>query len=322
MRKIKDSLLALLIIPAVLFSTAMAGNIQQGWLGIYTQTLDEDLKEAFDLNRDSGVIVKYVIPNSPAEEAGLEQGDIIIKIDNSDLDNSSLLSEKVKALDPGDEVDLVIIRDGKEKDVMVTLGSIDDSGDKRGSIHRVPGKQHTYTKTFDHFKSFMSGTSYIGVTLESLTQQLGEYFGVENGKGVLITEVAEDSPAEKAGLKAGDVIVGIDNKEIESIDEVQKAVRAKETGEKVELTVIRDRKEKEFAVEVEESPDMWGMPDIHKLPALDDFYFFAPKMKGMYRGDYDDSVFDKDELKEQMKSLQEQMDKLGEEMKEIRKKLE
>lgn len=180
------------------------------------------------------------------------------------------------------------------------------------------GKPHTYSKTWKYSHSSMS-ESYIGVKLESLGNQLGEYFGVKDGEGVLITEVFEDSPAEKAGLKAGDVIIEIDGDVADEIEIVREAVGDKDEGETVELTILRDRKQKEFKIEVEEAPESYWGSRIFTFPHVDDFDIYVPPMKGLFKGDIDDAFFDSEELEEDMQELKREMEELKKELQELKK---
>jgi serine protease Do len=296
-----------------------AGPGSDAWLGIYTQTVDDDLKEAFDLDRDYGVIIKMVVPDSPADEAGLRQSDIILRFDGRKLADSDELIEYVSQQKPGDEVTIDIVRKGQEKSITVALGSRDDDRKAERYIlkDQLPGLNH-YDKSFHMYKSSLSD-SYIGVTLEDLNPQLGEYFGVEEGKGALITEIMEDSPAGKAGLKAGDVIVEVDGREVEELSDVRDAVRGKEEGEEISLRVLRNRDRMEFSFEVGKSPDdfFW----YGTVPDIDEDFFAFPRMKGLFRGTFDEDLPDAVEMKEWMKELEEEMKELREELRELHEKL-
>ncbi len=310
----------------ILFATsAMAGPKSDTWLGVYAQTIDEDLMEAFNLDHNRGALIKQVVPDSPADEAGLKPGDIIIKLGDKELIDSDDLSKTVMALNPGNEVDILIVRDGKKKTIAATLGSGDKDDFAPKQIFKWFGKQnqggpHSKFKTFtfdeDDFKN-----SYIGVNLETLTDQLGEYFGVEDGNGILITEVIENSPAKEAGLKAGDVIIKVDDEEVVDISDIQKAVRQKEKGEEVEITLLRNKKKKELTVEVAEPPESLNQPFMYHLPDLDNFHSFTPHKKGMFYGDGDDKVFTGNENKEAMKKMQNEIDELKKELKNIQDKI-
>lgn len=294
------------------------------WLGVYTQTIDEDLKEAFSLDYDRGAIIKQVVPDSPADKAGLEQGDIIIKLGDKELIDADDLSATVSAMNPGEKVDILIIRDGKEETISATLGSSDKDNYEPGSVFKWYGNSnrggpHSKYKSYSFMESDFNNT-YIGINLDNLNDQLGEYFGVKEGKGILITEVFEDSPAKKAGLKAGDVIIEVDGEQIGDISDVQKTVRQKEAGEKVELTLLRDKKKKEFSVEVAEAPESYGMQFKHQFDP-NDFHNFIPNMKGMFFGDLDGKSDFSDKNGEAIKRMQQELDALKKELKEIREKI-
>ncbi len=310
----------------ILFAAnSVFGQTSDIWLGVYAQTIDEDLMEAFNLDHNRGALIKQVVPDSPADEAGLKQGDIIIKLGDKELIDSDDLSKTVMAMSPGDDVDILIIRDGKEKTVQATLGSGDKDNFPPKQIFKWFGKQNqggphskfrTYTFDEDDFKN-----SYIGLNLEKLTDQLGEYFGVKDGNGILITEVIEDSPAKEAGLKAGDVIIKVDGEEIVDISDIQKAVRQKEKGEEVEITLLRNKKKKELTVEVAEVPESLNQPFMYHLPDPDNFHSFTPNMKGKFYGDWDEKGLSGDENKEAMKKMQNEIDGLKKELKNIQDKI-
>jgi len=306
-------------------SRASAGPKSDTWLGVYAQTIDEDLMEAFNLDHNQGALIKQVVPDSPADEAGLKQGDIIIKLGKKELIDSDDLSKTVMAMSPGDEVDILIIRDGKEETIQATLGSGDKEDFEPKQRFKWFGQQNqggphskyrTYTFNEDDFKN-----SYIGINLVTLTDQLGDYFGVEDGNGILITEVIEDSPAKEAGLKAGDVIIKVDGEDIVDISDIQKAVRQKEKGEEVEITLLRNKKKKELTVEVTEAPESLNQPFMYHLPDPDNFHSFTPNLKGMFYGDWDEKGFSGDENEEAMKKMQNEIDWLKKELKNIQDKI-
>ena len=319
MKKISISVLlcGLLILFAI---SGTARNAPETWLGLYAQTIDEDLMEAFSLDHDRGAIIRHVVPGSPADKAGLKQGDIIIKLGGKELIDSDDLSKTIRAMSPGDDVDILIIRDGNKETIAATLGSGDEEDFESGPVFKWYGKPHSKSQTYI-FKEFESNDTYIGVNLESLNDQLGEYFGVKDGNGILITEVLEDSPAEKAGLKAGDVIIEVDGEKIADISEVQKAVGQKEEGEEIELTLLRNKKKKEFSVIVAEAPESFEKSSMQHFPDPDDFHFFAPKMKGMFYGDWDDDDFSVEKQKEIIEKMQSEIDNLKKELNEIKEQI-
>lgn len=302
--------------------TTLAGD---AWIGIYTQTVDEDLKDAFELDYDNGVIIKMIVPDSPADKAGLEQGDIIIAIDGEDIKNSDELIDFVEGYKPGERIKIKIVRDGDEDVVAVKLGE--------------RGAEKYYDKALDKFYSFTPKSDsksfyffdednrvsdvYMGVQLRNLNVQLGEYFGIEDGKGALIEEVTADSPAKKAGLEAGDVIIAVEGEEIEGPAAVTKLIRQKDEGDEIKVSVLRRNEKKEFTVTLEKAPDDFGtfFWKGHILDSDEDF-FFMPRMKGLFKGDYDYNLHEEDNLQQNMDDLEDEIEELRQELKELKKKLD
>ncbi|MCX6829764.1 MAG: PDZ domain-containing protein [candidate division Zixibacteria bacterium] len=309
-------LIALLAVLPLWSAGVADKNPANAWLGLYTQTVDKDLKEAFRLDVDHGVIVNQVIPDSPADKAGLQQGDIILSIDGAKLTGSDQLAELVSGHKPGDQIKVEILRKGVQKEMTATIG--ERKGEEPPRIFGDPGSlSQAYSKKYVMGRSNISDT-YIGVNLESLNAQLGEYFGVKDGQGALITEVFEDSPAQKAGLKAGDVITQIDGKEVTEPADVQKAVGDKSKGDKLNLTILRDRARLEMAVEVAETPDnFYSLPDIQAPDIPRDMIWFNGPMRGLLRGNFDDSNPDMEGMQESIKQLKEQIEELQQQMKNM-----
>ncbi len=288
------------------------------WLGVYTQTVDHDLAEAFNLRIEHGAIVNEVVEDSPADEAGIEEDDIIIVFDGAKVADADELTNLVQDGQPGDRVVVTVLRDGREKKIAVTLG-------KRRSLEKdvwvsrkkAPrGKSHSYSFS-------MCTSSYIGVMLMELSEQLGEYFGVSGSGGVLISEVEEDSPAMKAGLKAGDVIIAVDGDEVDDAASVQKIIRKRDEGDKVDITVIRNRRKEKISVEVgeREDRDRWlrvdSDLDLMDLP-------LGLKAKRLFKNrDFDtDRYFDAEDLEEQMEKLREELREMKKELRHLKKSLE
>lgn len=321
--KTKISALAGIIafLALVIIGPAMAKKYDSGkaWIGVYTQTIDEDLREAFDLDIDEGVVIVDVVDDSPADDAGLRRKDIIVKFNGQSVVDSDDLADFVEELEAGAEAELVIIRKGKEKTIEVEVGESSDFkwyGTRSGSSLRMP-------KIITRGYNFSMGThGYIGVAIQNLSEQLGDYFGIENGEGVLVTEVFEDSPAEKAGLKAGDVIVSVDGESVAETDELQEIISETEEGDQVAVDYIRKGAKGQVNIEVTE--DDFGMsnftipdlniqiPDLSGLKHLDHFYF----------SDDDDEYFDVEEYREEMQQLKEELKELGKELREIKSKLD
>ena len=290
----------------------MAEKSEKAWLGVYLQDINRDLKEAMDLESKRGALIAGVVEDSPAEEAGIEEEDVIVEFDGEKVRGSSSLTKLVKKRSPGDEITITLVRDGKEKSIKVVLGkspkeSLYFSFDDEPYLDMAKKLKSPGVYSFN----WTSG-SRIGVKVQGFSEQLGEYFGVEDAEGVLVTEVEDDMPAQKAGLKAGDVIVEADGEEVDDTQELREIISEKEEGEKVEIKVIRDRKAQTFSVEVEED-------------AATDFYSQAMKLKiHPDKPDVPELIWKQkldSELEDEMEELKKELEELKKEMQELRKKL-
>ncbi|MBN1213672.1 MAG: PDZ domain-containing protein [candidate division Zixibacteria bacterium] len=328
MRKYFKSFLLVGLVLCLLFSFGFAKTKQSykvAWIGVYTQTLDDDLIEAFKLPVDYGAIINKVVDDSPADKAGLAEDDIIISFGDKKVRTSEDLVDFVREQNPGDKVKLVIIdEDGNKKDVEIELGR------KKSSFRNFAwtGDDDDNEDSPRYFYFSDKTYPYIGVSLSELSDQLGEYFGVKDGEGVLITEVEEESPAAGAGLKAGDVIIAVDSEEVKDAGDVQEIIREKEVGETAEITILRDMKKELVKVEVGETEGQSNFGNVWNLriPDLPNIDVYTPKMKGLYQSmdqlDLDELNFETEAYQKEMKELKKELKEMKKELKEIQKKLD
>jgi len=284
-----------------------AKTAQKAFMGIYLQDIDKDTQEALDLKSSRGVLVEGVVDDSPADKAGLKEQDVILSFEGQKVDDSDQLRELLSGHKPGDEVEVRIIRDGSQKTIQLELGKSGDMEDFDISIPEL-GDMQSFSFSVPSFNR-----PRMGVQISDLTEQLGEFLGVKGGKGALITEVIEESPAEKAGLKAGDVIVRIGDDKIKSSTDVYQALEGKEKGEEVNVEVIRDKGTHSLTVTVKlEGPTQWH---------ADNWNFKAPQMKQSIKPQikvFTDQMEDRDDLQAEMKELQKQMKELQKQLEEMK----
>ncbi len=309
----------LVVALLVVIAGAKSDRYEGAWLGVYTQTVDDDLAEAFDLAVDYGSIINEVVDDSPADEAGLHEDDIIISINGQKIWTAEDLTDLLDDSETGDKAELIIMRDNDEKAITVVLG------ERPNRYYIAPriGKLPKLGKGLTFFDSKYS-RSYIGVSLSDLSDQLGEYFGAEKGRGALITEVEKDSPAEEAGLRAGDVIVAVDDERVVDYGDVKELISEMDPGDKANVRVLRDRKETDIAVEVGERKDHEFGSYFHGVAPMPDVDIFIPKMKGLHKSyEHDlDAYFDSDEFQKEMERLKKQMKALKKELKVLQEKLD
>jgi serine protease Do len=193
------------------------GSVTRGRLGVYIQALTKDLAESFDIDQYKGILVAQVMEDSPAADAELKQGDVILKLNDDKVDKVAAFRNKIALTRPGEKVELLILRDGKKKEVEVTIGTMemDDEG-RPVSSDELPE---------------------LGMSLQKLTRDLAKQFGYENARGVLVTAVESDSIAAWAGIKRGDLIEEINRREVNDPGQVKKLI--KDSKKKTVLLLIR-----------------------------------------------------------------------------------
>ncbi len=196
------------------------GKVTRGWLGVVIQDLDEDLAKSFGLDRAQGALVSEVSDNSPAAKAGLRQGDVLVAYNGTPLTNVADLRNKVAMTAPGTRVTLELIRDGHKKKVEVTIGE-------------QPSDFSTRVRT----GSAESPLAAMGLTLQDLTPELADQFGYKVNQGVLVAGVAPDSPAERVGMQAGQLIEEVNKQRVRNLRELKKVLKRSKHPKEVLLRV-------------------------------------------------------------------------------------
>ncbi|MEP7214026.1 MAG: PDZ domain-containing protein, partial [Acidobacteriota bacterium] len=266
-----------------------------GYLGVQTEEITKDNLGKYGLREVRGVGVGEVTAGSPAQVAGLQTGDVIVNFNGEEVTSVRKLTRLLSEVAPEHQSKLTVLRNGESRDLTVTLGKrpmpkFEDGGfalppaGRSGRLIVPPtGAMPTLPPmaelpqiqamppmpqmpgggdNFFVFRGFGSGRQ-IGANTRPLTKQLAEHFGVTGG--VLVDQVREDSPAAKAGLKAGDIIVEIDGKEVTGNIDIARAIAAKKSGD-VELTIVRDRNRQTIRVTpetVSDGPSMLQAPDAN-----------------------------------------------------------
>ncbi len=188
------------------------GEISRGWLGVSIQNVSPELAAALGIDASTGALVSDVVTDSPADGV-LQQGDVILSFNNEPVDNSSDLPLLVGTTKVGTDSVLTVLRDGTEQQLELTIGQ-----------HQTASAQ-----TDAPVKAEVSGTS-LGVTVAPLTEAARAEMGVGEGiDGVVVTDLKPDSPAAKAGLQRGDVIVKLGSQETASPDALKAALDSEKT---------------------------------------------------------------------------------------------
>ena len=277
----------------------------KGYLGVYPQELDEAMLEALDFDGE-GVLISDVVNKGPADAAGIKTGDILMTFDGGQITSPKQLQRMVARTKPGDKVKLAVLRNGKKQTIDVTLG-------KREARRYVirSGEPHGLK---DH-RGFIQVSSlpdlWIGVHLDQLGEQLAEYFEVKEGEGLLVTNVEDDSPAEKGGIIAGDVIVKIEGKKIHTVDDIHDLLRDHEEDDKIEVTVTRKGDQKSLKITLESRPDdSYHCFNGGIIARKVEKYFDQDGLKKTFENFDFDIRIDKDELSEIIEELRDDVEKL------------
>jgi membrane-associated protease RseP (regulator of RpoE activity) len=236
------------------------------WLGVTLKDVTAEKARDLKLPGEYGALVESVEADSAAAKAGVEKGDVIVEFAGERVQSAAQLRRLIRETPAGRTVSLQVIRDGQARTLSAKLQS------RRNAFHIQVPEIHipeipeihipeinivpAYPRPFDYrgFSfQFGDGRPSLGISGDELTTQLASYFGVKQGKGVLVREVVVGSPAAKAGLKAGDVIVAVDGKSVATVAELRQALEIKPAEEKrkLSLTIVRDRHEQTVPVELE-----------------------------------------------------------------------
>src|SRR6185437_4910129 len=217
------------------FSLFIGGG---SFLGVYAEDVNKENMGRYGMRDARGVAITQVIKDSPAEKAGLRKDDVIVRFEDDSVTSVRKLNRLVSEVAPDQTVKLRVSRGGGEQEVAVTIGkrnqSINAMGDWQGlkgldkiegldrlkdfKLNMPPGanvwKWEGQGPGKDGMIFAFGSHRRIGISTTQLTNQLAEYFGIGDSTGVLVTSVIDDSPAAKAGLKAGDVITAIDGEKV------------------------------------------------------------------------------------------------------------
>ncbi len=243
-----------------------------GYLGVQTEEISKANLSKYALSSVKGVGVDSVVEGSPAQSAGLQKGDVIVRLNGEDITSTRKLTRLIGEIAPDHQARLTVVRGGAERELTVTVGKRPGPRFEEGSMlwsgpvgriemPRMPdlpelrnlprAEPHVFPPGAPEAPLFFgfANRRQIGVGVTPLTKQLAEHFGVENG--AMVNNVREDSPAARAGIKAGDVIVEVDGKPIKGDFDISRAVSEKKEGSVV-LTIVRDRNRQTISVTPEE----------------------------------------------------------------------
>ena len=182
------------------------GKVIRGYLGVRIQGVDPDMAKAFGLSEGGGALIGDVTPGGPAAKGGLQRGDIVLKLNGSDVSGPDDLSLHIAEMAPGSVAHLDVYRNGKTQEINVTLGTYPESGQPGAPVEGAEAALQ-------------------GLHVENLTPEIAQQLGLQPGTaGVVITDVDQSSAAAAAGIQHGDVIEEVNRKPVHNVEEFRQAL--------------------------------------------------------------------------------------------------
>jgi serine protease Do len=230
--------------------TGSGQSSKKGFLGVYSETVSRDIIKKYNLPVDGGAYISGVIDGSAADDAGLRRKDVIVKFGDYTIGDDEDLTDAVRHTKPYTEVTIELYRNGEKKTLTAKVDRLKSSESGFHTNFNFDWIDRIFSSHVRHSEPPR------GVEFQNITKQLGDFFGVPDGRGVLITEVRKGGVVDKAGFKAGDVITKIDNRATDDINQVIRTFGSRE-GKTVPVEIVRSGKPMTLNIQVPEEEDDW-----------------------------------------------------------------
>jgi C-terminal processing protease CtpA/Prc len=229
------------------------------WLGVELHEVTGENTKELKLSAERGVVLGKIVPDSPAAKAGLKEKDVVTELNGQRVEGAAQFRRMIHETPAGRSVQLTIWRDGRAQSISVTLGK---SEERRQGFKVMTPEPGSFSFRMPEIPAippmewngelFMGGQPRLGIDAEDLNGQLGTFFGAPDGEGILVREVNSGSPAEKAGMKAGDVITSFNGERIHSLGDLREKLSAKreDKDKTVKIGVLRNKSEVSLTVEL------------------------------------------------------------------------
>jgi membrane-associated protease RseP (regulator of RpoE activity) len=250
--------------PQVRDFNVMFGEEGGSWLGVETREVTSDNAKELKLPSERGVVLGRIAPDSPASKSGLRENDVVTEINGQQVEGAMQFRRMIREIPAGRNVQLTVWRDGRTQKISVTLGRAEEL---RRNMNRVtPGMPGAFAFRMPELPEMpdlpqvaeipempsvdwdgpvvFAGPPRLGIDAEDLAGQLGSFFGAPDGEGILVRSVNSGSPAEKAGIKAGDVITSLNGERIRSVGNLRQKLAAQH-NEKNKDTDNKDKESKD-----------------------------------------------------------------------------
>jgi serine protease Do len=198
-------------------------EVARGWLGVMIQDVDLGLADKLGLDKPMGALINDVGRDTPAKEAGLQKGDVLIAVEGQAIEDPNHLRHVIAMYKPGTTISVTVMREGEKLDISVTLDE------------RSEGVLRHLTRNTKHLRK----GDWKGLSVQNLTEALAEKFGYTPDEGVLISGVTPGSPAAEAGIHKGDVLLEVEHQPVHNVDEFKLAVKT--DAESILLQVKRNK---------------------------------------------------------------------------------
>ena len=244
------------------------------WLGIETQEVTADKVKQFKLPAERGVVVGRIAPDSPAAKAGLEENDVITEVEGQRVEGATQFSRMIHEIPVGRTIQLTIWRDAKSQTLSATLGEAEQV--HRGWMNTQPGAfaftmpgveipdvqgldlpevSDLPSMEWDGGDLLMPDVMLgvrprLGIDAEDISGQLGAYFGAPDGEGILVRNVNPGSAAEKAGVKAGDIITSFNGERLRSLGDLREKLSARNDDKSAKLGILRNKSNMTLTVDL------------------------------------------------------------------------
>jgi len=322
---------------------AAAQSSERAWLGVTTQEITSDLREGLDY-RGSGVLVTRVFADSPADRAGLEKGDVLVRFNSRTIDTPSELVDMVRGARVGQSVSLAIVRDGQRRNLTARLSArtVEDveapeapEAPAPPRAPRAPRAPESRSEVFEWDGNTMElpeglgltmlrGRGRLGVQIQSLSEDMADALGVAGRKGVLVTDVVKDSPASKVGIRGGDVIAQVAGKDVEDVSDLQRELRDHEG--KVSITLLRRGSRRTVEPDIGDRPqamrwrvDRDGDRRVIRIPDVRRRVLRDQREDDSVRRELERTLRDRETSRDE---LERQLRELREEVRELRRMME
>jgi serine protease Do len=244
-------------IPQIRGLRDMVISIGEGnsWVGVETEEVNAEKVKELKLPAERGVFIEKVLPDSPAAKAGLKENDVVTEINGQSVEGTVQFRRMIHEIPAGRTAQLTVWRDGRAQTIAVTLGNAEQghrawmqASPRVFSFHMpempvMPPMEWNGNLLFGEHPR-------LGIEAEDLEGQLGKFFGAPDGEGVLVQSVNAGSPAEKAGIKAGDVITSLNGERIRTVGELRAKLAAAKDVKNVKVGLLRDKREMTLTVEL------------------------------------------------------------------------